>query len=81
MHQINFQAFTGMSQNRLFLFRLFTGLLIEPEPEPYQALLAKNRKVKSLNVCLSVRNTPQEVEFMNKYVVGGIKGITQKRSK
>ena len=57
----------------------FTGLLIEPSSD-YETLLKKNRKAKSLNVCLAIKNFPHEVEFLDCDVVGGIKGIIQKNT-
>ena len=55
----------------------FTGLLIEPSSD-YKTLLKKNRKAKSLNVCLAIKNFPHEVEFLECDVTGGIKGIIEK---
>ena len=49
------------------------GLLIEPSKD-YQTLLTRNRKVFSINACLSKESSPSVVEFLNHGAIGGIKG-------
>ena len=56
------------------------GLLIEPSYD-YEKLLTKNRKAKSLNVCLATKTVPHEVEFMNYDMLGGIKGNHYQKNK
>ena len=51
-------------------------MLIEPSKD-YQHLIDKNRKARSLNVCLATKTVPHEVEFYNYDMVGGIKGSKQ----
>ena len=53
--------------------RNFTGILIEPSSN-YTMLRQRNRKVKSLNVCLSRKPIPEEVTFLDCYDIGGIEG-------
>jgi hypothetical protein len=47
--------------------------LIEPSRD-YERLIKKNRKAKSLNVCLGTKSVPHVVDFYNYDMVGGIKG-------
>ena len=55
------------------LFRNFTGVLIEPSSN-YTTLRQRNRKVKSLNVCLSRKSIPEIVTFLDASDIGGIEG-------
>ena len=55
------------------LKRNFTGVLIEPSSN-YTTLRKRNRKIKSLNVCLSRKTTPEIVTFLDASGVGGIEG-------
>ena len=48
-------------------------MLIEPSRD-YERLIEKNRKAKSLNVCLATKTVPHVVDFYNYDMVGGIKG-------
>ena len=59
----------------LFLIILvcLLGLLIEPSKD-YKTLLTRNRKVFSINACLSKESSPSVVEFLNHGAIGGIKG-------
>ena len=47
----------------LELFRFWTGILIEPNPDSYEQLLRKNRRVSSINTCLSTSKYVQKVDF------------------
>ena len=49
------------------------GLLIEPSRD-YKTLLTRNRKVFSINACLSKESSASVVEFLNHGAIGGIKG-------
>ncbi len=49
------------------------GLLVEPNPQAYKELRAKNRNAISLNACFSVTNRPEKVKFDGADVFGGIK--------
>ena len=53
--------------------------MIEPGLD-YNKLLAKNRRVFSINACLSRSNQSELVDFLNYGVFGGIKGMIRKRS-
>jgi len=61
--------------NSLFfeLQRNFSGVLIEPSSK-YKILRQRNRKVKSLNVCLSRKPFPEMVTFLDCLDIGGIEG-------
>ena len=50
------------------------GLLIEPNVKSYKKLLQKNRKIKSINACLSRTNVPEIVTFINTDGISGIEG-------
>ena len=50
----------------------WTGILIEPNPKLYQNLTTKNRKAFALNVCLSPKPYPMQVEFNAFMGAGGI---------
>lgn len=47
----------------LELFRFWSGILIEPNPDSYGQLLLKNRRVSSINTCLSTSKYVQKVDF------------------
>ena len=49
------------------------GLLIEPSKD-YATLLTRNRKITSINACLSKDSSPHVVEFQSYGAIGGIKG-------
>ena len=49
------------------------GLLIEPSKD-YATLLTRNRKITSINACLSKDRSPHVVEFQSYGAIGGIKG-------
>ena len=49
------------------------GLLIEPSLD-YEQLLKRNRKIISINSCISMDNSPHVMEFLNYGALGGIKG-------
>jgi hypothetical protein len=57
----------------LWVFNNILGLLIEPSRD-YERLMKKNRKAKSLNVCLATKTVPHVVDFYNYDMIGGIKG-------
>ena len=51
------------------------GLLVEPNTRSYQELLTKNRKVSSINVCVSNTQLPELVDFVNAGTISGLKGL------
>ena len=53
---------------------LIVGLLVEPNTRSYQDLLTKNRKVTSINVCVSNTQLPELVDFVNAGTISGLKG-------
>ena len=57
-------------------FEPTTGLLVEPLPEAYEALLTKKRKAFSIKTCLSTEKKVTEVDFdaFNNMVGGIING-------
>ena len=57
-----------------FLCFFRQGLLIEPNVRSYKKLLQKNRKIKSINACLSRTNVPEIVTFINTDGISGIEG-------
>ena len=69
-------AVDGLFLSNTIMFELkrnYTGVLIEPSSN-YTTLRLRNRKVKSLNVCLSRKSIPEEVTFLDYGEVGGIEG-------
>ena len=54
---------------------LIVGLLVEPNTRSYQELLTKNRKVSSINVCVSNTQLPELVDFVNAGTISGLKGL------
>ena len=54
---------------------LILGLLVEPNTRSYQELLTKNRKVSSINVCVSNTQLPELVDFVNAGTISGLKGL------
>lgn len=50
----------------------WTGLLIEANLQSYKELKDKNRNAISINSCLSLSNTPQMVNFMDRDVFGRV---------
>lgn len=65
--------------NEFILWTTFIliGLLVEPSKD-YATLLTRNRKVTSINACLSKDGSPHVVEFQSYGAIGGIKGKWQK---
>ena len=57
------------------MHRNYTGLLIEPNLKSYKKLLGKNRRVKSINSCLSRTHQPELVSFINADGISGIEDI------
>ena len=53
---------------------LIVGLLVEPNTRSYQDLLTKNRKVTSINLCVSNTQLPELVDFVNAGTISGLKG-------
>ena len=47
-------------------------MLVEANPESFKELISKNRKVWSMNACISSGNYPEIVEFDASGLVGGI---------
>ena len=47
----------------LEIFRFWNGILIEPNPDSYAQLLKKNRRVSSINTCVSTTKYVQKVDF------------------
>ena len=41
----------------------WTGLLVEPNPDVFEALLTKNRKSYAIKTCLSTKPEVTEVSF------------------
>ena len=69
-------ALDGEAHSNTLLFELqrnYTGLLIEPSLY-YPKMLARKRKVASVNACLSTKRIPHVVEFLSYKGIGGIKG-------
>ena len=56
----------------LELERQWTGLLVEPNPELYEILLTRKRKVWSIGHCLSMSPRPENVLFDAVDIFGGI---------
>ena len=56
------------------------GLLIEPNVKSYTKLLKKNRRVKSINSCLSRAHIPELVNFINADGISGLQGKFAKKS-
>ena len=54
---------------------LIVGLLVEPNTRSYQELLTKNRKVSSINVCVSNTQSPELVDFVNAGTISGLRGL------
>lgn len=50
----------------------WTGLLVEPNPDFYDALLSKQRNAWILPHCLSTKTTPMIVNFLANLHIGGI---------
>ena len=65
--------------NTLLLERDYgwNGILIEPNPNTFKLLLQKNRKVWSINACLSTKPYVEVKQFDARGIFGGIveKGI------
>ena len=61
------------SNSLLFETQLgWSGLLIEPNPIAFNLLLNKQRKVWSINACLSKIPYPQVIHFDASGIVGGV---------
>ena len=60
--------------NSLYLerFKSWTGLLVEANPVYFKEILRTNRKVFSINSCLSTINKTQKVEFKPAGLFGGL---------
>ncbi|XP_013399105.1 uncharacterized protein LOC106165442 [Lingula anatina] len=60
--------------NSLFFEKLrdWEGLLVEPNPWAFEALLSKNRKSYTINTCLSTGSSPVMVDFQFAWGIGGI---------
>ena len=68
-------AFDGELYSNTLLLEMrhnWTGLLVEPLPEAYQALLTKNRKAYSIETCLSTEKRVTQVNFDAAGLFGGI---------
>jgi len=50
----------------------WTGLLVEPNPDVFEALLTKNRKSYAIKTCLSTKPEVTEVSFDMAGIIGGI---------
>ena len=62
-----------MLDNNLYFFRHnWSGLLVEPLPEAFDALRKRNRNAYLLPHCLSTKTTPEIVDFEASGLVGGI---------
>lgn len=48
---------------RFEIFHQWSGLLVEPNPEPFANLKSKNRRAWLLPHCFSTKTTPEVVEF------------------
>lgn len=60
-------AFDGLFFSNSLQFEMnhnWTGLLIEANPTNYQALMKRNRKAWTANVCLSLKPYPTKVFYM-----------------
>ena len=67
--------FCDISSKYVFdIKNLIVGLLVEPNTRSYQDLLTKNRKVTSINVCVSSTQLPELVDFVNAGTISGLKG-------
>ena len=51
---------------------IFTGLLVEANPDSYSRLLGARRKVFSVGQCLSTKTRPEVVDFDAAGIFGGI---------
>ena len=68
--------FLNISSKYVFdIHILSVGLLVEPNTRSYQELLTKNRKVSSINVCVSNTQLPEVVDFVNAGTISGLKGL------
>ncbi len=68
-------AYNGevISNTLLFeVWRGWTGILVEANPDEYEKLLGKNRKCYSAGVCLSSKSRPEVVEFDAASIFGGV---------
>lgn len=68
-------AYDGVIASNTLLFetrRNWTGLLVEANPDNYDALLQKGRKSYSIGNCLALKNTPEIVHFDATTIFGGI---------
>ncbi|TRY79994.1 hypothetical protein TCAL_12102 [Tigriopus californicus] len=57
---------------RFEIFHQWSGLLVEPNPEPFAKLKTKNRRAWLLPNCFSTKTTPEVVEFDAAGLFGGI---------
>ena len=73
---INNLYFCDASSKYVFdIHILILGLLVEPNTRSYQELLTKNRKVSSINVCVSNTQLPELVDFVNAGTISGLRGL------
>ncbi|XP_013417716.1 uncharacterized protein LOC106178899 [Lingula anatina] len=68
-------ALNGEAHSNSLFFeksRDWEGLLVEPNPWAFEALLSKNRKSYTINTCLSTGSSPVMVDFQFAWGIGGI---------
>ncbi|XP_013399119.1 uncharacterized protein LOC106165457 [Lingula anatina] len=68
-------AFDGEDHSNSLFFeksRDWKGLLIEPDPWTFEALIQKNRKAYVVNTCIAIGKSPERTEFTFASELGGI---------
>ncbi|XP_013412942.1 uncharacterized protein LOC106175463 [Lingula anatina] len=68
-------AYDGEAHSNSLFFEIsrdWEGLLVEPNPWSFQALLNKNRKTHAANTCLAAGRSPAMVDFTFAQEIGGI---------
>ena len=67
-----YEGVTGSNTLRLELDPSWTGLLVEPHPDSYQATVGRHRNAWTINCCFSTKTHPEVIDFDIADILSGI---------
>ena len=67
-----YDGVTGSNTLRLELDPSWTGLLVEPHPDSYQATVGRHRNAWTINCCFSTKTHPEVIDFDIADILSGI---------